>query len=94
MSREAFHFKLVLLGNSGVGKSSLVLRFIKKCVPLFALPLAYSLNRRTSQPRVPTLPSLPHPLSEFFEEVETTIGAAFLTKSLALEDCTVKMEVR
>ena len=32
--------------------------------------------------------------SEFFEEVETTIGAAFLTKSLALEECTVKMEVR
>jgi small GTP-binding protein len=26
--------------------------------------------------------------------VESTIGAAFLTKSLALEDCTVKMEVR
>jgi hypothetical protein len=59
--RKEFHFKLVLLGNSGVGKSSLVLRFVK---------------------------------NEFIEDMETTIGAAFLTKTLALEDSTVKLEVR
>ena len=58
--RSNFHFKLVLLGNAGVGKSCLVLRFIRQ---------------------------------EFFEDNETTIGAAFLTKTLALDDCTVKMEV-
>jgi hypothetical protein len=59
--RGAHHFKLVLLGNSGVGKSSLVLRFVK---------------------------------NEFIDDMETTIGAAFLTKTLALEDCSVKLEVR
>ena len=59
--RGNFHFKLVLLGNSGVGKSSLVIRFVK---------------------------------NEFIEDIETTIGAAFLTKQLALEDCSVKLEVR
>jgi len=59
--RQNFHFKLVLLGNAGVGKSCLVLRFIR---------------------------------NEFFEDNETTIGAAFLTKTLALDDSTVKMEVR
>lgn len=58
--RANFHFKLVLLGNAGVGKSCLVLRFIR---------------------------------NEFFEDNETTIGAAFLTKTLALDDSTVKMEV-
>jgi hypothetical protein len=60
-ARANFHFKLVLLGNAGVGKSCLVLRFIR---------------------------------NEFFEDNETTIGAAFLTKTLALDDSTVKMEVR
>lgn len=60
-ARSAHHFKLVLLGNSGVGKSSLVLRFVK---------------------------------NEFIDDMETTIGAAFLTKTLALEDCSVKLEVR
>jgi GTPase SAR1 family protein len=59
--RANFHFKLVLLGNAGVGKSCLVLRFIK---------------------------------NEFYEDNETTIGAAFLTKTLSLDDSTVKMEVR
>lgn len=59
--RGQHHFKLVLLGNSGVGKSSLVLRFVK---------------------------------NEFIEDMETTIGAAFLTKTLALDDCSVKLEVR
>jgi small GTP-binding protein len=59
--RGQHHFKLVLLGNSGVGKSSLVLRFVK---------------------------------NEFIVGMETTIGAAFLTKTLALEDCSVKLEVR
>ena len=47
------HFKLVLLGNAGVGKSCLVLRFVR---------------------------------DEYSEEQETTIGAAFLTKNLFLED--------
>ncbi|KAL1123772.1 hypothetical protein AAG570_001545 [Ranatra chinensis] len=53
-------FKLVLLGESAVGKSSLVLRFVK---------------------------------GQFHEYQESTIGAAFLTQTLCLEDTTVKFEI-
>jgi len=60
-SRGQYHFKLVLLGNAGVGKSCLVLRFTR---------------------------------DEFFADQESTIGAAFLTKSVRLEDAsTVKIEI-
>lgn len=53
-------FKLVLLGESAVGKSSLVLRFVK---------------------------------GQFHEYQESTIGAAFLTQTICLEDTTVKFEI-
>ena len=58
--RGQLHFKLVLLGNAGVGKSCIVLRFVR---------------------------------DEYNEGQETTIGAAFLTKNLFLEDCNVKVEL-
>ncbi|EHH30900.1 ras-related protein Rab-5A-like [Macaca thibetana thibetana] len=54
-------FKLVLLGESAVGKSSLVLRFVK---------------------------------GQFHEFQESTIGAAFLTQTVCLDDTTVKFEIR
>ncbi|XP_057584183.1 ras-related protein Rab-5A-like isoform X1 [Hippopotamus amphibius kiboko] len=53
-------FKLVLLGESAVGKSSLVLRFVK---------------------------------GHFHEFQESTIGAAFLTQTVCLDDTTVKFEI-
>eukprot|EP00056_Hartaetosiga_gracilis_P001345 m.44352 g.44352 ORF g.44352 m.44352 type:complete len:204 (-) comp10600_c0_seq1:667-1278(-) len=54
-------FKLVLLGEAAVGKSSLVLRFVK---------------------------------GQFLEYQESTIGAAFLTQTVCLEDDTkVKFEI-
>ncbi|CAA7264775.1 unnamed protein product [Cyclocybe aegerita] len=54
-------FKLVLLGESAVGKSSLVLRFVK---------------------------------DQFDDYRESTIGAAFLTQTVTLEDqTTVKFEI-
>lgn len=53
-------FKLVLLGESAVGKSSLVLRFVK---------------------------------GQFHEFQESTIGAAFLTQTVVLDDVTVKFEI-
>ncbi|KAI4100206.1 MAG: hypothetical protein L6R37_005611 [Teloschistes peruensis] len=54
-------FKLVLLGESAVGKSSLVLRFVK---------------------------------DQFDDYRESTIGAAFLTQTIALDDTTtVKFEI-
>lgn len=54
------HFKLVLLGDSAVGKSCLVVRFVR---------------------------------DEFFEFQEPTIGAAFLTQTVTLDDSTVKFEI-
>ncbi|KAH7105154.1 ras-domain-containing protein [Auriculariales sp. MPI-PUGE-AT-0066] len=60
MSRQ-FQFKLVLLGESAVGKSSLVLRFVK---------------------------------DQFDDYRESTIGAAFLTQTVQLDDgATVKFEI-
>jgi small GTP-binding protein len=53
-------FKVVLLGESAVGKSSLVLRFVKR---------------------------------EFHEFQESTIGAAFLTQTIQIDDTTVKFEI-
>nr|XP_029116090.1 ras-related protein RHN1 isoform X1 [Elaeis guineensis] len=52
--------KLVLLGDMGAGKSSLVLRFVK---------------------------------GQFLEFQESTIGAAFFSQTLALNDATVKLEI-
>ena len=52
--------KLVLLGESAVGKSSLVLRFVK---------------------------------GQFHEYQESTIGAAYLSQTVCLDDTTVKFEI-
>lgn len=60
MANKQFQFKLVLLGEAAVGKSSLVLRFVK---------------------------------GHFTEYQESTIGAAFMTQTLALDDTTVKFEI-
>lgn len=58
---KLYQFKLVLLGESAVGKSSLVLRFVK---------------------------------DQFDDYRESTIGAAFLTQTVALDDSTtVKFEI-
>jgi len=60
MNNKIFQFKLVLLGESAVGKSSLVLRFVK---------------------------------GQFLEYQESTIGAAFLTQTVSLNDTIVKFEI-
>ncbi|ESO08200.1 hypothetical protein HELRODRAFT_110414 [Helobdella robusta] len=57
---KTFQFKLVLLGESAVGKSSLVLRFVK---------------------------------GQFYEHQESTIGAAFLTQTINLDDMVIKFEI-
>merc|ERR1712178_585322 len=57
---KVVQFKLVLLGDPAVGKSSLVLRFVR---------------------------------GQFFEYQESTIGAAFLTQNVSLNDYTVKFEI-
>ena len=61
MSGKTCHYKLVLLGDTAVGKSCLVVRFVR---------------------------------DEFFEFQEPTIGAAFLTSTVELDDGTkVKFEI-
>lgn len=60
VTNKICQFKLVLLGESAVGKSSLVLRFVK---------------------------------GQFHEFQEATIGAAFLTQTVCLDDTTVKFEI-
>jgi len=59
-NNKILQFKLVLLGEAAVGKSSLVLRFVK---------------------------------GHFQDYQESTIGAAFLTQTVCLEDITVKFEI-
>ncbi|KAG0141661.1 hypothetical protein CROQUDRAFT_663504 [Cronartium quercuum f. sp. fusiforme G11] len=60
-ARSTYQFKLVLLGESAVGKSSLVLRFVQ---------------------------------DDFQEYRESTIGAAFLTQTVQLNDqTTIKYEI-
>ena len=57
LARQSYHFKLVLLGESGVGTSCLVLRFVR---------------------------------GVFQADNETTIGAAFLTKTISADDYDAK----
>ncbi|CAM4950188.1 unnamed protein product [Rotaria socialis] len=59
-SARTCQFKMVLLGESAVGKSSLVLRFVR---------------------------------GQFHEYQESTIGAAFLTQTVSVDDTTVKLEL-
>jgi len=58
--KKVLSYKLVLLGDTAVGKSSSVERFVK---------------------------------DEFFEFQQPTIGAAFLTKNIPLDDCIIKFEI-
>jgi len=60
MAAKTLNFKLVLLGDAAVGKSSCVERFVK---------------------------------NEFFEFQQPTIGAAFLTQTVAVDDYIVKFEI-
>jgi hypothetical protein len=75
----------VLLGDMGAGKSSLVLRFVKGQFFDFQ---ARSRGRdrgcrgwRVTAPRIPEPPQ------------ESTIGAAFLTQTVSVNEATVKFEI-
>lgn len=57
---SSYQFKLVLLGDSAVGKSSIVLRFVRK---------------------------------QFFDYQESTIGAAFSTQTVRVDNYSVKFEI-
>eukprot|EP01083_Nonionella_stella_P093593 262368_1 len=60
MANKTYQFKLVMLGYGSVGKSSIVIRFVK---------------------------------GQFSDYQESTIGAAFLTQTVPVQDCTVKFEI-
>eukprot|EP00771_Trimastix_marina_P001804 gnl/Trimastix_PCT/2905.p1 GENE.gnl/Trimastix_PCT/2905~~gnl/Trimastix_PCT/2905.p1 ORF type:complete len:196 (+),score=32.79 gnl/Trimastix_PCT/2905:16-603(+) len=57
---QQFQFKVVLVGASSVGKSSLILRFVN---------------------------------NEFLDYIESTIGGVFVSRSIQLEECTVKLDI-
>nr|KJB34934.1 hypothetical protein B456_006G091700 [Gossypium raimondii] len=59
-ANKTINAKIVLLGDVGTGKSSLVLRFVR---------------------------------GQFVEFQESTIGAAFFSQTLAVDDATVKFEI-
>lgn len=60
IANRTYQYKLVLLGDTSVGKSSIVIRFVK---------------------------------GQFSEYQESTIGAAFLTQTVSVQDCHVKYEI-
>ncbi|KAK8802421.1 hypothetical protein WA538_003348 [Blastocystis sp. DL] len=60
MADQSLHCKLVLLGDTAVGKSCLVVRFVR---------------------------------DEFFPFQEPTIGAAFLTQTVNVDNVTIKFEI-
>ncbi|KAI9783583.1 MAG: GTP-binding protein of the rab/ypt [Peltula sp. TS41687] len=73
-------FKLVLLGESAVGKSSLVLRFVK-----VGTSIVFYQKKSNSTCLLQ---------DQFDDYRESTIGAAFLTQTIALDDhTTVKFEI-
>ncbi|KAJ8503596.1 hypothetical protein ONZ45_g10730 [Pleurotus djamor] len=78
MSKQ-FQFKLVLLGESAVGKSSLVLRFVKD---------------QFDDYRESTIGGMSPNNKTVAERINSLVAAAFLTQTVTLEDkTTVKFEI-
>ncbi|GAB0131889.1 GTPase Ypt5 [Epichloe bromicola] len=82
MNNRFAQFKLVLLGESAVGKSSIVLRFVKACFKVASMCIITKISRLTVEQ------------DQFDSFRESTIGAAFLTQTISLdENTTVKFEI-
>lgn len=98
-SNRVCHFKLVLLGDTAVGKSCLVVRFVRdeyfeyqeptiggETFALFHGTLFYVCGWRVCSSEILTNAIL-------FFIIIITILAAFLTQTVALDDSTVKFEI-
>jgi GTPase SAR1 family protein len=81
-ANRVFHFKLVLLGDSAVGKSCLVVRFVRDEFFEFQEPTIGGMQ---------IFPSLIIPLTIVL--LIHRITAAFLTQTVTLDDATVKFEI-
>jgi GTPase SAR1 family protein len=79
--KNSIEFKVVVLGDKGVGKTCLVLRFIEVYYILYLLSKVYTLFSLQEQ-------------GYFLPKQQSTIGAFFLTKRIQLPDSTVcKMQL-
>ncbi|PSS32030.1 hypothetical protein PHLCEN_2v2207 [Hermanssonia centrifuga] len=98
-----FLFKVVLIGDSGVGKSCVTLTLTGLCVPTDTQPLA-TVRTTTRHQSYIVYVALTHFLlsitvlsrftrNEFNLESKSTIGVEFATRSLAIDTKTVKAQI-
>lgn len=78
--RKKVLLKVIILGDSGVGKTSLMNQFVNRKVSVSG-PLRLRSLRRASR-------------LQFSNQYKATIGADFLTKELQIDDRLVTMQVR
>jgi Ras-related protein Rab-1A len=88
-------FKLVLIGDSGVGKSCLLLRFAVRKLIFFGISVMLS-NRRATMTAIRTVTDLLLFLFQddaFTESYISTIGVDFRFRTVKIEGKTVKLQI-
>lgn len=101
MSQRICHFKLVLLGDTAVGKSCLVVRFVRDEFFDFQEPTIGGKHQRNNIPSVPVVNSCRiYVMCHLTRDniltnscLPSLLSAAFLTQTVALDDATVKFEI-
>ncbi len=95
-NNKVYQFKLVLLGESAVGKSSLVLRFVRGQFFDYqesTIGGQHNFTNNESSGFTLYMQVFPSAGSESDMTKLTFLAAAFLTQTVALSDSTVKFEI-
>lgn len=99
-SNRVCHFKLVLLGDTAVGKSCLVVRFVRDEYFEYQEPTIGGKHEKSSRVRSASVRFYArkfsfyvHSLLQSSTLLLLSILAAFLTQTVALDDSTVKFEI-